>query len=69
MPEHYCTHEAVVVVTSGKVEITYSKSGERNSVSAGECHVIPAKSTHRLTSDGPFNLFLTIPGGAKIEFM
>ena len=68
MPEHYCTHEAVVVVTSGEVEIVYSENMERSRVMAGECHVIPANLRHTLTADAPFQLFLTIPGDAKLEF-
>ena len=69
MPEHYCTHEAVVVVTSGEVEIVYSENMKRSRVRAGECHVIPANRRHTLTADAPFQLFLTIPyEDAKLEF-
>ena len=68
MPEHSCSHDAVLVVTNGDIVITYTKTEQPNPVNAGNCHVIPAQTAHTLRSDAAFQMFLTIPGEAQIKF-
>ena len=68
LPEHFCSHNAVLVVTSGEIVITYVETDQPNVVSAGNCHVIPAKVAHHLRADGPFQMFLIIPGEAELQF-
>ena len=68
MPEHYCTHEAVMVVVEGRVEIELTESEETCTVNAGECYVIRPRSKHTLSSLGAFRLFLTMPPKAEIRF-
>lgn len=68
VPEHDCTHEAVVVVVEGAVEIILTDSGERHAVNAGECYVIHPGVQHTLSSVDAFRLFLTMPSAAEIRF-
>ena len=68
LPEHFCSHDAVLVVTNGEIVITYTKTEQPNPVSAGNCHVIPAQTAHTLRSDAAFQMFLTIPGEAHLKF-
>ena len=68
MPEHDCTHEAVVVGVEGRVEIALTDAGERHAVDAGECYIIHPKVQHTLSSPGAFRLFLTMPAAAEIRF-
>ena len=68
MPEHYSTHEAVVVVVEGRVEIQLTESGVTDTVAAGECYVIRPGEKHTLSSRDGFRLFLTMPSKAEIRF-
>ena len=68
MPEHYSTHEAVVVVTSGRVTVRFSDNGDTVSAAEAEFLTIPANRKHTLKSDGAFTLFLTIPATAELKF-
>jgi quercetin dioxygenase-like cupin family protein len=68
MPEHYCTHEAVVTVIDGSVEIRLSGTGDIQRVASGECYVIPAGEKHTLHAREAFSLFLVMPASAEIHF-
>ena len=68
MPEHFCTHEAVVIVVEGRVEIRLTDTGTTAQVSTGECYVIRPGVKHTLTSQDRFRLFLTMPSSAEIRF-